>query len=305
MTIGVSMSDPAPSGTTEDKGKVGSVTPAVTPAPTGAVIAGSTGSPAPTGTEGTKPWYDDFKDASVKAFAQTKNWSDQEAAFKSHMELERKLSERVATTQAPTDPKDYTFDTPKLADGMAFDKGFEDAFRGMAHKAGLSADQAKQLHSAYADYASTTFGATQAAQQQSVAERVTKAAATLEDAFKSKMGSPTFSRQVEMGKRAIRMLDPALGDALKEAGVIVNTGGQDMVANPTLFAVFAKVGATMFAEDRLYGEAAQIANPFDPKTENLDAQGQTMRSDPGKAAMLIRQAGREKMFASWLSQHKL
>lgn len=201
---------------------------------------------------------------------------------------------------APATPDAYKIDAPAdLPKGMTYDKDFATAFRSMAHKAGLTQEQAASLHSAYIDFAKQSFGTQSTAAQASTAERLTKAQGDLETAFKGKVGTPAFQRSLELAQRAIRMTDPQMMDALKEAGVVVTVDGKDMVANAKLFGVFAQLGQAMYAEDTLHGAPAENTNPFDAKTENREQQAWLIKNDPAKADMLLKASGNQKLIGAY------
>lgn len=279
------------------------------PPPVSVAATSSTGSGATTTTTGTSDWRATIEDAELRGLAEKKGWGSQADALRSYSELERAFSAKQTTTSAPATPQDYKFDTPdKLPDGLAYDSQFENAFRTWAHKAGISQDAAKVFQAEYLKYVTEAHSTSQAAQVAATTERVAKAAAELETLLGAKQGTPGFTRQMEMAKRAMRLADPKgdLGPALKEAGVIVTVGGQDMVANPAIFALLSKMGNGMYAEDALFGQPTGNTNPFDPKTEDMKQQGWLVRNDPEKAKMLIRAAGPEatKNFRHFLDKKK-
>lgn len=280
-------------------------TPTVTPPVTSPTTAPITPpAPAPTGSAVTPPviaptlppFFAEFKDPTLKELAQKKNWADTEAMAKSYAELER-LHSSTRKAGAPTAPTDYKFDVPAdLPAGVAYSKDFETAFKSMAHAADLSPEQAAKLHGEYVKFAVSQHGNASTVETTALTERVTKAATDLETALGANRGTAKFTQQVELAKRAIRMTDPGMMDVLKDAGVIVTVDGQDMVANAKLFAVFSKMGAAMYSEDKLFGEAASAdVNPFADATQNLALQGHYMRNDPEKAKLLITAAGAKAM----------
>lgn len=278
--------------------------PTTTPPPSTTPPAGSTGSPAPTTpptSEQTPPWYSTLQDAELKSLAEKKGWKTVEDGVKSYAELERAFSAKQAANAAPADPKAYTFDVPTdLPSGVSYNDQFAEAFRGMAHKAGLSTEQAKALHGAYVEFAKSSYADQSQQQTAQLTERITKAAVELEAALGAKPGTPAFNRSVELAKRAIRMTDPGLMDTLKSVGAIVTVQGQDMVADAKLFSAFAKMGQSMYSEDTLYGEPAKDVNPFAAETENMAGQAHLIKNDPERAKLLIRAAG-PKMTAMYKS----
>ena len=264
---------------------------------------GSTGSPPATTTTppttSTTPtsWYSSLQDADLRGYAEKKGWQNADAAIKSYRELETQFSSRP---QPPANADAYKLDAPSdLPAGMTYDKEFSKAFRNMAHKAGLSQEQATALHGAYVEFAKGSFTSQSTASAAAIGERVTKAQSELEAALQAKVGTPAMARHVELAKRAIRMADPGLMDALKEAGVIVNVNGQDMVGNAKIFAALAKMGGAMYAEDGLYGVPSPDINPFDAKTENMQSQAHFIKNDPEKARMLLMASGNQKLINAY------
>jgi len=261
---------------------------------TGVTTEGSTGSPA-AAAQGGNDWLSSIQDAGLKEMAVKKGWDKGgvESALKSYKELETAFSQKTANYSAPEKAEDYKFEAPKLPDGMSYDNNFSEAMKKISHTAKLSQEQFKAVHDGYIAYATEQFGAGKASFEAQLTERVTQAQTDLENTFKAKAGTPVFNRNVEMAKRAIRMVDPALTDALRDVGAITKVNGQDMVTNAKLFAAFSKIGTDFYAEDSLYGKPAEDTNPFDPKTQDIDKQGWWVRNDPEKARMLIRAAGPE------------
>ena len=75
------------------------------------------------------------------------------------------------------------------------------------------------------------------------------------------------------------------------SGAIKVVGGKEMVANAGAFEALAKIGGAMFAEDSMNSSPTVGNNPFDPKTENLTAQGKIIKENPERAKLLINAAG--------------
>jgi len=299
---GVSLSDPSPTPAGGGQGNPGSATPTPAPAPSGNPGTG-TGSPGtpPTGGENAN-WYSTYQDEGIRKFAETKGWKDPEAALKSHMELEKAFSSKAPS--APKDASGYQLEPLQLNEGIEVNKELDSAFKSMALKAGMSNEQANTFYKEYGSFMNTHHTAMVKAQETALNEKVTNSVKDLEAAFQSKMGSEVFNRNVEMAKRAIRLLDTKLVDELRNTGVITNVNGQDTVTNATIFKVLAKVGSTMFAEDALYGAPAENTNPFDPKTMDMQAQGYLIKNDPEKAKLLIRSlpSDQQEMWREFLNR---
>lgn len=91
---------------------------------------------------------------------------------------------------------------------------------------------------------------------------------------------------------------------MKEHGLIVDKDGQEIATNPAIIKAFAKVGATMFAEDAMYGATTATENPFDPKKPNATKAGEFIKNNPELARTLITAAGPEAQrdWGWWLAK---
>ena len=109
-----------------------------------------------------------------------------------------------------------------------------------------------------------------------------------------------------MARRAMTNLDPGLKDALIESGAIVRHEGREMVANAAIFKALANVGNKLFSEDSQFSSPAADYNPFlsenDQKPGAMAMMGRLVKENPDKAALLIKAAGRQNDFSSFLSR---
>lgn len=277
---------------------VGLGTPAA--AAPAAAVASPTGSEVVAAVTG-EPWYKaHVKDADNLKAIETAKWADVDAIIKSHREAQQLISQKSApASQAPSDPKEYAFTVPpELKDG--YNEPFAEAFRKTAHKAGLSKEQAAAIHDGVLAFAKDSL----ATQSQSATEAMTTAVTTTKAALEKAWGqsiTPGFAQNLEMAKRAATHLDPSLMQELRDVGAIVKVGNEDMIAKPAIFKALAKAGGQLFAEDTLYGNAASVANPFDPRTMDMKMQGHLIKTDPAKAKLLIRSAKQEAMWGHFLT----
>lgn len=249
----------------------------------GAAAAAQSGSAPAEGAQGSKAWYEGLvKDADNLKTIEAKKWGSPEEAIKSYRELETRLSQGQKT-QAPADPKEYAFNVPdEIKDG--YSNEFADTYRNLAHKAGLSKEQAAAIHDGVLQFSSQSAKAQAEAQQAQLTKAVLETKTALEQAWGAEK-SPEFNRNIEMSKRAIAQLDPGLMDALKQSGIVTKDG---TITNAAVFKALAKAGATMFAEDSMFGAASQNKNPFAKETEDLNLQGQIFKQNPERAKLLIR-----------------
>lgn len=251
----------------------------------GAGAQGQQGSPGAEGTQGSKLWYDGLvKDADNLKTVEAKKWASPEDAIKSYRELETRLSQGQKA-QAPSDPKEYAFTVPKEAEG-SYSTEFADTYRNLAHKAGLSKEQAAAIHDGVLQFSQQSAKAAAEAQTAALTKSILETKTELEQVWGAEK-SPEFNRNLEMSRRALSQLDPGLKGALEQSGIIVKTANGETITNAAIFKALAKVGATMFSEDSLYGSAAQNTNPFAKATENLKAQGDIFRTNPERAKLLI------------------
>lgn len=266
------------------------------------------GAPA-TGSQGQQPagdvWYNSFSDQGLKQLAERKGWKGAEDALKSYKELETAFSQKADAPKAPAAPTDYKFTVPAdLPQGTSYNEAMVDALKTVAHKAGVSQEAAAAIHDGIVAFAKQSYEQHQTAAQERLVTSIKSAVGELETSWKSQVGTPGFTRNVELAKRAIRMSGDGMMDALKDAGAVQEVNGELMVTNAKLFAAFAKMGEGMYAEDTLFGDVGGDKNPFADGTEDMAMQGRLVQNDPDKAALLIRAAGKEKMFAQFLERHK-
>lgn len=257
------------------------------------------------GTSGTTPaYYETIQDTALRDFAKGKGFDTAEKALKSYQELEATFSARTAATSAPADAKDYSFAPPENAKDIGYSDEFASWFRNAAHKGKVPDAFAKHIHDEYVNYAAAQAQAHQTAQATALQTSVQKTAGDLEMAWGAQ-GTPTFNQNMEMARRAIRMSDPGLMADLRAAGILTKgADGREVATSPAIFKALAKMGAGMYAEDKYDGGSASSKNPFDDKTVDLAMQGRMIRSEPEKAALLIRAAGKEKMFSGFLNGRK-
>ncbi len=252
---------------------------------------------------GTDEWMAVLND-DTRALFQEKGYVTPNDLGKAYRELSTKLGERVLSPPAddadtgewdvfydkmgrPAAPDGYQFSLPDgVPEDMPYDSDFANQFKGWAHEEGLSARQAQRMHDRYVrDYATPQM---QAAHEQ-LQERVTNS----HESITKKWGLPEsdgYRREVELGRRAIKQLD--LQEAFTAAGLMEQ--GTGMVTDAKLAFAMAKIGGRMFAEDTMYsGPGAGIVNPFSDATSNMTQQSLLIKSDPRKAANLIRAAGKK------------
>lgn len=179
----------------------------------------------------------------------------------------------------------YEFKLPEgIPENFPYDATAAAKFKSWAHEAGATPKQAQVLHDNFVKDMASKVEAMQIAN--------TQAASASHETLVKAWGDPqseTYQRNQELANRAIRQQGGSelLGE-LKSIGAL---GPNGEVMTPRLAMAFAKVGESLYAEDSLYSGPTGGANPFSPKSENLQAQGEIIRNDPERARALIRQAG--------------
>jgi hypothetical protein len=244
----------------------------------------------------------------MRELADKKGWQSPDAVLGSYAELERAFSSRGPNTQQTAQqtgqPKfkssEYEFTKPQNASDIGYNDEFASNFKSWAHAADVDPKSAASLHDNFVEWAAGTVQRTRAQQAQARRDNAAAAETALRSAWKSQ---PEFSHNMEMAQRAMRNLSPDLMGVLTKMGALASVDGRLTVMEPVIIQAFAKVGDQMFKEDSLFGQSALNVNPFDPKTEDMTAQGRMIRDDPAKAEQLIRAAGPKatQMYAHWLS----
>jgi hypothetical protein len=246
-------------------------------------------------------------------YVQQKGWRDPNAVMQSYRDLERLNTSKLQEFAAPANPSDYKFSLPQgiPAEGF-YDGEFAEKFKSWAHAAQAPMKVAQSIHDQFVTY---SYGVLQEAQKEEAAAlngRIEKAHTDLTKEWGSPE-APAFQRNVEMARRAMANLDPELKSALKEVGVLVEQKDDkgklhEVVTNATIVKALAKAGASLYAEDKVFGSRPQGENPFDPKLarspEAMTRQGQLIKEDPELAATLIKAAGVEKDWGHFLNRRK-
>lgn len=247
---------------------------------------GSSDAPAESKTTETNvndPWAG--LSADNRAIVDNKKWKSPDDAIKSYSELEKAHSQRPAF-EAPKSLGEYEFAKPDNADTIGYSDQFANNFREWAYEAKLPKEAAKVIHDKFVAYASQSLEA----QMTKTTENVLATKTELTQAWGPE-GTPQFNRNVQLAARAADKF--GVMDALKDAGFIVDANGIPTIAHAGVAKMLAQVGQALFSEDTLHGDATTTANPFDPKSENLELQAAIYKADPQKAKALIYAANQQ------------
>src|SRR5690606_30145235 len=250
------------------------------------------------GTEGSNDWLAGLQDEGTRKHVEAKGYKTPEDLAKAYVNLESKLGQALVPPGEtagqdewnafyeklgrPEKPEGYQFKVPEAVPAeMPYDAESAEKFKAWAHKAGLTPSQAQVIHD---EFLSDMAGRMSSAQEQHV-----QAIEAAHRSIVKEWGDPesdTYQRNLELADRAARKL--GLVDALKRRGVI----GQDGSVMDADFAfALSRIGADLYAEDKLHGGPAAQRNPFSEKHFNLTEQGKLIRSDPELARAFIRSAG--------------
>ena len=245
-------------------------------------------------------WVAGLQTEDNRTLVAAKQWKSTDDAIRSYRELETHSSKALhmpgenATAEdwnafygklgRPETPDKYELklNTEAVPEGFPYDEKSAIEFRTWAHEAGLTPAQAQTLHD--------KFVGTQAGGFTASREAAAKAEGDTHRAIVSQWGDPDtdgYKQNLEYTSRAISQL--GIKDELTRLGAL---SGDGAVLSPKLVFALSKVGKEMYGEDStVLNASGTISNPFSAEHENLTQQGQLIRSDPSKAASLIKAAG--------------
>lgn len=237
-----------------------------------------------------------------RTLVEAKQWKSADDAIKSYRDLEAHAGKALTVPGAdataedwnafygklgrPESPDKYELklNTEAVPQDFPYDEKSAIEFRTWAHEAGLSPQQAQSLHDKFVGQQAGVFSST--------LEQRAKAEGDAHRAITSQWGDPDtdgYKHNLEYTSRAISQL--GLKDSLVKGGILSSQGS---VLDPNVAFALAKVGKEMYGEDSTATNASgTLNNPFSDEHENLTQQGKLIRSDPGKAASLIRAAGQK------------
>ncbi len=285
--------------TAEANGPAGEGQP--TTAPDATVIAGQ-GSNGDSGIKVAGPLTDDNR-----TLVEAKGWAKEGSIdlnaiadgyrnFEAHSRQTVKVPGADATAEEwnafygklgrPESPDKYELklNTEAVPQDFPYDEKSAIEFRTWAHEAGLTPQQAQSLHDKFVGQQANVFTST--------LEQRAKAEGDAHRAITSQWGDPDtegYKHNLEYTSRAISQL--GLKDSLVKGGILSPEGS---VLDPNVAFALAKVGKEMYGEDSTATNASgSLNNPFSDEHENLTLQGKIVRDDPGKAASLIRAAGKK------------
>lgn len=251
---------------------------------------------------GDETWVAGLQIEDNRTLVEAKQWKSIDDAIKSYRDLEAHASKAVKVPGAdaaaeewnafydklgrPDSPDKYELklNTEAVPQDFPYDEQSAIEFRTWAHEAGLTPHQAQILHD--------KFVAHQAGGFSSMREQAVQAEGNAHREIVSQWGDPDtdgYKHNLEYASRAISQL--GLKDSLVKGGILSPQGA---VLDANVAFALSKVGKEMYGEDSTHTNAGgSLSNPFSEEHFNLTQQGKLIRSDPGKAAALIRAAGKK------------
>lgn len=190
----------------------------------------------------------------------------------------------------------YELTVPKeLPEDLPYDGERAKSFKSIAHKLGLSAEQAKGVHDwAVANAVTDHTAAKTAGDEQALATAKAETDKLVKEF--GPLDGDTFKAQAEFADRVLTQTPGGLEviEEFKRIGLIGSGEGKIVQSAPT-FKWLANLGMAFFKEaESLRGSADMIGNPFaDGESFNLTKQGQLLKADRGKALSLIAAAGKK------------
>lgn len=266
-------------------------------------VIGNGGSEAESGIKVAGPLNEDNR-----ALVEAKKWAGEDGSFDlnkimdGYRNLEAHSSKALSLPGEGATKEDWDkfyskLGRPEKADGyelklnreaipedFPYDEQGAIEFRSWAHEAGLTPAQAQALHDKFVGH--------QAGSYKSMVEQRSQREAAAHREITTEWGpveSEGYKQKVELASRAIHQL--GLKDALVSGNMISADGA---ILDAKIAKAFAKVGEELYAEDTMATNAGGVlSNPFsDGANFNLTKAGELVRSDPKKAAALIRAAGK-------------
>ena len=189
----------------------------------------------------------------------------------------------------------YEFKAPEgLPEGFEYDGKVEAAFRDIAHKAGLTQAQAAAVRDWYLGAAGEAFGGQVEAAKAAQSQRADKATEELVKLW-GPLDGATAQANLEIADKVFTQTKGGNDflEALKELGLV---GPNKEILDVRVAPFVASIGAALYTEDGvLRGSPDVVGNIFDEKAPefNVTQQMALIKSDPAKAASLMRAAGKK------------
>lgn len=248
-------------------------------------------------------------DEDTRGWLQTKGLTGVDALAKSARESEKLLGGMVKLPGKDATPEEreaflnklgrpekadgYQFTAPKdLPEGLPYDGDRAKAFAGVAHKLGISQEQAAGLHDWFMADSVNAFAGMGEAQKAAVQQRATAATELLVKEW-GPLDGDTAQANFEIADKVFTQV-PGGQDFLNELKTLGVVGPNKEILSVPIAKMLAAIGTALYTEDGvLRGKTDVIGNPFDKKgtSFNLTAAMQIAKEDPDRAKSLMTAAG--------------
>lgn len=248
-------------------------------------------------------------DEDTRGWLQTKGLTGVDALAKSARESEKLLGSMVKLPGKDATPEEreaflnklgrpekvdgYQFTPPKdLPEGLPYDGDRAKAFAGVAHKLGITQEQAVGLHDWFMADSVNAFQGMGEAQKAAMQQRGTAATEALVKEW-GPLDGETAQANFEIADKVFTQV-PGGQDFLNELKTLGVVGPNKEILSVPIAKMLAAIGTALYTEDGvLRGKTDVIGNPFDDKgaSFNLTAAMKIAKEDPDRARSLITAAG--------------
>ena len=248
-------------------------------------------------------------DEDTRGWLQTKGLTGVDALAKSARESEKLLGGMVKLPGKDATPEErdaflnklgrpekadgYQFTPPKdLPEGLPYDGDRAKAFAGVAHKLGISQEQAAGLHDWFMADSVNAFASMGEAQKAAMQQRAGAATEALVKEW-GPLDGDTAQANFEIADKVFTQV-PGGQDFLNELKTLGVVGPNKEILSVPIAKMLAAIGTALYTEDGvLRGKTDVIGNPFDKKDAsfNLTAAMKIAKEDPDRAKSLMTAAG--------------
>lgn len=187
----------------------------------------------------------------------------------------------------------YEFAPPAdLPENLPYDAERAAAFRGLAHKIGLTQAQAAAVHDWAVSNAVEDFNTSSKTVQERNIEVAKGETAKLEKLW-GPLDSDAMKANLSYADRALQVGGEDVLAEFRRVGLIGEQGG--VIMSAPIAVMMAKFGQALFKEDNvLTGRPDRLDNPFaDGKSNNVTAQMKLVKEDRATALAFIAAAGKK------------
>lgn len=248
-------------------------------------------------------------DEDTRGWLQTKGLGDVQSLAKSARESEKLLGGMVKLPGKDATPEEreaflnklgrpekvdgYQFTPPKdLPEGLPYDGDRAKAFAGVAHKLGITQEQAAGLHDWFMADSVNAFSGMGEAQKAAMQQRGVAETEKLVKEWGPLEGD-TARANFEIADKVFTQV-PGGQDFLQELQAIGLVGPNKEILSAPIAKMLANLGTALYTEDGvLRGKPDVIGNPFDKKAPsfNLTEAMKIAKEDPDRARSYVTAAG--------------